>query len=67
MKTCGNLTKFAAVGLTFVAIGVGVQYLNARAHAAAAGATSPHISNIAPLEMMGSVGPLPITVIENYI
>ena len=50
-----------------MAIGVGVQYLNARANAEGSGATSAQISTIAPLEMMGLVGPLPITVIDNYI
>ena len=67
MKTYGTLAKSAAVGLTCVAIGFGVQYLNARANTPAAGATSKEISSVAPLEMMGSVGPLPITVIDGYI
>lgn len=66
MKTCGTLANFAAVAFTFVAIGLGVQYLNARANAAAVSTTSKETSTIAPLEMMGSVGQLPITVVDNY-
>ena len=67
MKAHGKLAKSAAVAFTFVAIGLGVQYLNTRASEAAVGTTSKEISSIAPLEMMRSAGPLSSTTVDNYI
>ncbi|HEY7230447.1 MAG TPA: hypothetical protein VH558_08770 [Pseudolabrys sp.] len=67
MKAYGKFAKSAAVAVTFVAIGLGVQQLNARATSAAVGTPSKEISSIAPLEMMQSVGQLPITIIDDYI
>lgn len=67
MKTYANLTKFAAVTFVLVAVGLGVQYLNARANQTAVGITSEETLSISPFEMMQSPGQLPNTVVENYI
>ena len=67
MKTSANLAKSAAVGLALIAIGLGVQYLNARANEAGVGTSYNETPTISPLKMMGSAGQLPPTVVDHYI
>lgn len=67
MKCYGDLLKYAAVGILCVTWGVLAQHLIAHANERAVGSASWEIPSILPLEMMRSPGPLPSTVIDQYV